>query len=267
LPAREADGMQWAEQLSVAVHAARSAGDLLRMKFGRHLEIRSKGVRSNLVTDADTASEALIRTAIARRFPDDALLGEESGAHAGGAGRWIVDPLDGTTNFSHGYPCFCVSIAFEFEGVVMIGVVYDPTRDELFVGQRGAGARLNGGVIAASHRSQLRDGLLVTGFPPFGGGEPPNLAPFEEFMVRGQALRRDGSAALDLCYVAAGRFDGFWEPDLSAWDVAAGALIVEEAGGRVSDYRGGPMTLEGKQIIATNGRIHDEMVAVLKRFA
>src|SRR5215467_8599616 len=131
--------MEWAEQLSVAVHAARAAGDLLRMKFGQ-------------------------------RFPNDALLGEESGAHAGGAGRWIVDPLDGTTNFFHGYPCFCVSIAFEFEGVVVVGVVYDPTRDELFVARRGAGARLNGGAISVSHRAQLRDGLLVTGFPPFGGG-------------------------------------------------------------------------------------------------
>lgn len=259
--------MAWAEQLSVAVHAARAAGDLLRMKFGRHLEIRSKGVRSNLVTDADTESEALIRGFIARRFPDDAVLGEESGAHAGGAGRWIVDPLDGTTNFAHGYPCFCVSIAFEFEGSVVIGAVYDPMRDELFVAQRGAGARRNGGAIAVSVRPQLRDGLLATGFPPLGGGELPNLAPFEEFMVRGQALRRDGSAALDLCYVAAGRFDGFWEPDLHAWDIAAGALIVEEAGGRVSDYRGEPVTLEGKQIVASNGRIHDEMVAVLRRFA
>jgi myo-inositol-1(or 4)-monophosphatase len=259
--------MAWAEQLSVAVHAARAAGDLLRMKFGRHLEIRSKGVRSNLVTDADTESEALIRAMIGRRFPDDAVLGEEGGAHAGGTGRWIVDPLDGTTNFSHGYPCFCVSIAFEFEGAVQIGVVYDPTRDELFVAQRGAGARCNGGAISVSSREQLRDGLLVTGFPPMGGGEPPNLAEFEELMVRAQALRRDGSAALDLCYVAAGRFDGFWEPDLHAWDIAAGALIVEEAGGRVSDYRGGPITLEGKRIVASNGRIHDEMIAVLRRFA
>jgi myo-inositol-1(or 4)-monophosphatase len=259
--------MAWPEQLSVAVHAARAAGDVLRMRFGRHLNVRSKGLRSNLVTDADTESEALIRRLITARFPDDAMLGEETGAHAGGAGRWIIDPLDGTTNFSHGYPCFCVSIAFEFEGTVVIGVVYDPTRDELFVAQRGGGARRNGGAIAVSSRPQLRDGLLVTGFPPLGGAEPPNLAPFEELMLRGQALRRDGSAALDLCYVAAGRFDGFWEPDLHAWDVAAGALIVEEAGGRVSDYRGGPMALEGKQIVASNGRIHDEMIAVLHRFA
>jgi|SRR5271166_3341825 len=259
--------MAWSEQLSVAVHAARAAGDLLRMKFGRHLEVRSKGVRSNLVTDADTESEALIRRMIAQHFPGDAVLGEESGAHAGGAGRWIIDPLDGTTNFSHGYPCFCVSIAFEFEAVVAVGVVYDPTRDELFVAQRDGGARCNGGAIAVSQRSQLRDGLLVTGFPPIGGGEPPNLAPFKELMLRGQALRRDGSAALDLCYVAAGRFDGFWEPDLHAWDIAAGALIVEEAGGRVSDYRGASMTLEGKQIVASNGKIHDEMIDALRQFA
>jgi myo-inositol-1(or 4)-monophosphatase len=259
--------MAWPEQLSVAVHAARAAGDLLRMKFGRHLEVRSKGVRSNLVTDADTESEALIRGFIARRFPADAVLGEEGGAHAGGAGRWIIDPLDGTTNFAHGYPCFCVSIAFEFEGSVVVGAVYDPTRDELFVAQRGGGARCNGGAIAVSLRSQLRDGLLVTGFPPIRVDTPPDLALFQAMMLRGQAVRRDGSAALDLCYVAAGRFDGFWESDLHAWDIAAGALIVEEAGGRVSDYRGGAVALEGKQIAASNGRIHDEMVDVLRPFA
>ena len=257
----------WPEQLSLAVRAARSAGDVLRMRFGSHLQVRSKGLRSNLVTNADTESEILIRRLIAERFPDDVVLGEESGQTGAGAGRWIVDPLDGTTNFAHGYPFFSVSIAYEFEGAVNVGVVYDPLRDELFVAQRGNGARFNGGAIAGSHCEQLRDALLSTGFPPFARGEPPNLAPFQQLTARGQAMRRDGSAALDLCYVAAGRFDGFWESDLHAWDVAAGALIVEEAGGRVSDYQGGPMAIDGKQIVASNGGIHDAMLEVLKKFA
>lgn len=259
--------MAWTERLTLAERTAREAGELLRTRFGRHLQIRSKGVRSNLVTDADTQSEELIRAAIARRFPDDAVLGEEEGLRGKSSARWIIDPLDGTTNFTHGYPFFSVSIAFETDGAVVLGVVYDPMRDELFVAQRGEPSRCNGGAINVSKTAQLRDGLLVTGFPPFGGGEPPNLAPFEELMVSGQALRRDGSAALDLCYVAAGRFDGFWEPDLHAWDIAAGALIVEQAGGRVSDYRGGPLALDGGQIVASNGLIHDEMISVLSNFA
>ncbi|HEV2908822.1 MAG TPA: inositol monophosphatase family protein [Candidatus Eremiobacteraceae bacterium] len=259
--------MSWTERLTLAERVARDAGELLRTKFGRHLQIRSKGVRSNLVTDADTESEALIRRAIAASFPGDAVLGEEEGLRGGGDARWIIDPLDGTTNFTHGYPLFAVSIAFESQGTVVLGVVCDPMRDELFVAVQGEAARCNGGALAVSKTADMRDALLVTGFPPFGGGEPPNLAPFEEFMVRSQALRRDGSAALDLCYVAAGRFDGFWEPDLHAWDIAAGALIVERAGGRVSDYRGGPAALDGRQIVASNGAIHDAMTDVLKNFA
>ncbi len=259
--------MAWTERLTLAERAAREAGALLRTKFGRHLQVRSKGVRSNLVTDADTESETLIRAMIARRFPGDAVLGEEEGQSGSGGERWIIDPLDGTTNFTHGYPCFSVSIAFEVDGVVVVGVVYDPLRDELFVAQRGEQARCNGASISVSKVMELRDGLLVTGFPPLSGGEPPNLAPFREFTLRAQALRRDGSAALDLCYVGAGRFDGFWEADLHAWDVAAGALIVEQAGGRVSDYRGAPFRLDGRPIVASNGQIHDAMIGALKAFA
>ena len=256
--------MECAEQLAVAERTARAAGDLLRMKFGRHLKVHSKGVRANLVTDADTESEALIRRLISARFPHDVFLGEESGeSGAPSPGRWIVDPLDGTTNFTHGYPFFCVSIAFEFEGVVELGTIYDPVHDELFVAQRGGGARCNGGKISVSAPRALRDALVVTGFPPDPEGKKSNLRAFERFTLDAQALRRDGSAALDLCYVAAGRFDGFWEAGLHAWDIAAGALIVEEAGGRVSDYRGDPFELDGEQIVASNGSIHDAMVAVL----
>jgi myo-inositol-1(or 4)-monophosphatase len=274
--AREAADMAWAEHLRVAERAARAAGDLLLMKFGTHLRVRSKGVRSNLVTDADVTSESLIRRIIAQRFPDDAVLGEEEGvgtrgsrAHTtggaqGAAGRWIVDPLDGTTNYTHGYPFFSVSIAYEANGEVVLGVVHDPSRDEMFVAERGAGARLNGGKLAVSGQRELRDSFIVTGFPPIAPGEKPPLKPLEAMMLRCQAVRRDGSAALDLCYVAAGRFEGFWESALHAWDIAAGALIVEEAGGRVSDYGGNALKLDAGQLVASNGAIHDAMLAVLR---
>jgi myo-inositol-1(or 4)-monophosphatase len=269
--------MAWAEQLEVAERAARAAGDLVRMKFGTHLRVRSKGVRSNLVTDADEQSEKLIRSLIAQRFPDDAVLGEEAGvgkrptgAHerdsnrAAPRARWIVDPLDGTTNYAHGYPFFSVSIAYESDGNVMIGVVYDPVRDEMFVAQRGVGARLNGGGISVSSRRDLRDALIATGFPPIGPSGMPPLRPLELMMKSCQAVRRDGSAALDLCYVASGRYDGFWETALHPWDVAAGGLIVEEAGGRISDYEGQALQLDRGQLVSSNGAIHDAMLDVLR---
>ena len=274
--ALETPDMAWSEQLQVAQRAARAAGDLLRMKFGTHLCVRSKGLRSNLVTDADEQSEKLIRSLIAQRFPDDAVLGEEAGVGRSPGerlhdsdtqpprGRWIVDPLDGTTNYAHGYPFFCVSIAYECEGQIVLGVVYDPVRDELFVAEQGARARLNGGRIIVSSRRELRDALIVTGFPPIGPGDTPPLRPLELMMKNCQAVRRDGSAALDLCYVAAGRFDGFWESGLHAWDVAAGGLIVEAAGGRVSDYSGRALKLESGELVASNGAIHDAMLTVLR---
>ena len=273
--AREAADMPWAEQLQVAERTARAAGDLLLMKFGTHLHVSSKGLRSNLVTDADVQSEKLIRTLIAARFPDDVVLGEEAGvgtrpasAHDSNAAkpraRWIVDPLDGTTNYAHGYPFFSVSIAYENDGHVVLGVVYDPVRDEMFVAQRGVGARLNGGRINVSSRRELRDALVATGFPPIGPSEVPPLRPLELMMKKCQAVRRDGSAALDLCYVADGRYDGFWESALHAWDVAAGGLIVEEACGRVSDYRGQTLQLDSGQLVASNGTIHEAMLDVLR---
>lgn len=248
--------------------AAREAGSLLRAKLGTHVGVRSKDVRSNLVTEADTQSEELIRSIIAAQFPGDAVLGEEAGQSGKDpAHRWIVDPLDGTTNFAHGYRCFCVSIAYEHEGVVEFGVVFDPMAEEEFIARRGQGANCNGSALRVSEQEELRDALLATGFPAHKGEMQANLYPFADFAVKAQALRRDGSAALDLCYVAAGRFDGFWEPVLHAWDIAAGALIVHEAGGRVTDYRGAPHLLEGAQVVASNGKIHGAMLAVLERYA
>ncbi len=261
--------MQIDERLNVARIAAREAGGLLRARLGTHLGVRSKDVRSNLVTEADTQSETLIRSLVSASFPTDVVLGEESGqSHGDVRHRWIVDPLDGTTNYTHGYRCFCVSIAFEFEGTVEFGVVYDPMTDELFEARRGQGARCNEELLQVSDRDDLRDALLVTGFPPYvAGGPKGNIGAFADFMARAQALRRDGSAALDLCYVAAGRFDGFWEPGLHAWDIAAGVLMVHEAGGKTTNYSGGPATLDGGQLVASNAKIHDAMLETLRRYA
>jgi myo-inositol-1(or 4)-monophosphatase len=252
-------------RLQAAELVARAAGSLLHEMLGTHMQVRAKDVRSNLVTEADTRSEALIRKMIAERFPDDAFLGEEGGATSGSStGRWIVDPLDGTTNFAHGYRCFCVSIAYEKDGLLLAGAVFDPMADEMYLAERGAGATCNGAPLAVSPVGDLRDALLVTGFPPLPlDGDIPNLRTMEKFMRRGQAVRRDGSAALDLCYVAAGRFDGFWEAGLHAWDIAAGALIVTESGGRVSDYSGKALRLDCGQLVATNGLVHDSMMDVL----
>ncbi len=254
------------QRLQTAERIARAAGALLHEMLGTHMQVRAKDVRSNLVTEADTRSEALIRKMIAERYPDDAMLGEEGGASTGsGTGRWIVDPLDGTTNFAHGYRCFCVSIAYEKDGLVVVGAVFDPMAVEMYLAERGAGATCNGSRLAVSQVADIRDALLVTGFPPLPAvGEIPNLRILEKFMRRGQAVRRDGSAALDLCYVAAGRFDGFWEAGLHAWDIAAGALIVAEAGGRVSDYAGNALRLDCGELLASNGRVHNAMVETLR---
>ncbi|MDQ2817053.1 MAG: inositol monophosphatase [Candidatus Eremiobacteraeota bacterium] len=257
------------KRLAVAQAAARAAGALLREKLGTNVFARAKDIRTNLVTEADTASEELIRRLLQSEFPDEVILGEERGSSAGRSGsRWIVDPLDGTTNYTHGYRCFCVSIAFEASGSLEVGVVYDPMSGELFCAQRGGGAYCNGVLLGVSDCARLQDALLVTGFPAHDVAKPlANLEPFADFMRSAQALRRDGSAALDLCYVAAGRMDGFWEPGLHAWDVAAGALIVLEAGGRTSDYRGAELVIDGDRIVASNGRIHAAMLEVLRPYA
>jgi myo-inositol-1(or 4)-monophosphatase len=247
-----------------AIEMARGAGAILREGYGRAHVPERKG-RIDLVTEYDRRSERLVLDEIARRFPGHAVLAEESGAHAGAANvRWVVDPLDGTTNFAHNYPFFCVSIAAEVDGRLAAGVIFDPVHEELFAAAAGAGATLNGAPIHVSDVARVEDALLVTGFPYDVREHPERSLPlFEAFLVRAQAIRRDGSAALNLAYTACGRFDGFWEGHLSPWDMAAGTLLVREAGGLVTTYDGGSFALDGRQILASNGRVHDEMMRVL----
>lgn len=250
----------------VAIAAAERAGELLRTNFDRSKQLRFKEGIHNIVTDSDIASERLIVETIRASFPEHAIVAEESGLHeARSPYRWIVDPLDGTVNFAHGVPIFSVSIAVEFDGAVVVGVVYHPMLGELFTARRGDGAYLNGQPIGVSECRHLADAFLVTGFPY-------NIASFPEYrdwhfpalVRRGIPIRRLGSSALDLAYVAAGRFDGFWEVGLHPWDIAAGVLLVTEAGGRVTNYDGSPHSLLARTIVATNGIIHDEFIAFLQ---
>ncbi len=252
--------------LELAIRAAREAGELLRSNLGRHIDVSRKG-RIDLVTEVDLASERLIKNLIATHYPRHAVLGEETGesAASGAEYRWIVDPLDGTTNYAHGYPHFNVSIGLYRSGEPVLGVVYDPTRDELFVAERGNGALLNNRRIRVSTNAPLVNALLSTGFPyDFTERYFTNLDRFREFSLKSQGVRRDGSAALDLCYVACGRFDGFWEAGLKVWDSAAAAIIVAEAGGRLTDYSGRPFDPFGPECVMSNGLIHDEMLTVIR---
>jgi myo-inositol-1(or 4)-monophosphatase len=251
--------------LNFAIRVAKDAGRLLRDRVGTRIDIDHKG-SINIVTDVDLASERLIREAISTYYPRHEILAEEGGlSESGSEYRWIVDPLDGTTNYAHGYPIFCVSIALECKGEIVLGVVYDPMRDELFAAEQGGGAALNNRPIRVSKTADLMQGLLSTGFPyDIKTSKLTNLDHWANFAMNAQALRRDGAAALDLCYVACGRFDGFWELNLSPWDTAAGALIVTEAGGRVTDFTGGPFSNYEPQVVASNGLIHDHMIEVLK---
>jgi myo-inositol-1(or 4)-monophosphatase len=249
------------DPLSFICALAREAGALLRERLGRPREIEQKRPH-DLVTDADRASEALILRRIAGAFPSAAVLGEESGSHAGsGDERFIVDPLDGTTNYAHRYPLFCVSIAYERAGTVEAGAVYAPMLDELYAARRGGGATCNGTPLRVSAIAAVDRALVCTGFNP--ARYDRNGKYFAHLSERAQAVRRDGSAALDLAFVAAGRFDAFWEWDLSAWDVAAGALLIREAGGRVTAIDGGPFDVAGRSIVASNGAVHDEMRRLL----
>lgn len=251
---------------AVGVAAALAAGRLLRERLGRVREIRYKGA-VNLVTEVDLASERLIVETIRSAFPDHALLTEE-GTEQGALDApalWVIDPLDGTTNYAHGYPMFCVSIAFLRNGTPEFGVVYQPVLDELFVAERGVGAFLNGERLRVSGHQELRSALLATGFPYDLERRRQALAAFGRFTLTARAVRRDGSAALNLAYVAAGRFDGFWEQELSPWDTAAGVLLVEEAGGRVTDYFGHPYGFDQGTCVASNGLIHDAMLELLQR--
>jgi len=250
--------------IDFAIELARQAGALLRDRVGTGFDINHKG-DINLVTEVDIASEALIRDAISNRYPRHQVLAEEGGlAESSSEYRWIVDPLDGTTNYAHGYPCFCVSIGLEYKGEVILGVVYDPMRNELFSAERGAGAVLNNRAIRVSTTGELMQSLLSTGFPyDIKTARLTNLDHWSNFAMNAQALRRDGAAALDLCYVACGRYDGFWELNLSPWDTAAGALIVEEAGGLVTNFRGASFSNYQLEIVASNGLIHPRMLEVI----
>jgi len=253
--------------LSLAIEAVRRAGEIQMAAFGGRLSVSKKGI-IDLVTDVDVAIERAFRRFIAERHPDHDVLGEEMGTHraADAPSRhcWIFDPIDGTTNFAHGMPIFCSSLALEIDGRLSVAAVYDATRDELFTAERGRGAWLNGTPLRVSDTATLVDALLVTGFPYSVQTEPRKiLALFEAFIARSRAVRRLGSAALDMCYVAAGRMDGFWEEGLSPWDIAAAALLVEEAGGRVTDLSGGPFVLRTGQLVASNGLVHDAMLRTI----
>ena len=249
----------------VAVLAAKKAGLLLKGKIGQKRQVQYKGA-VNLVTEMDLLSEKVIVSEIRKRFPDHSLLAEEkTDIRENSPYRWIIDPLDGTTNYAHGFPVFSVSIALEKEGELILGVVYDPTRDELFVSKKGKGVRLNGRKIRVSPTPKLSESLLATGFPyDLRETTVDNFDHFRNFALRVHAVRRAGSAALDLCYVAAGRFDGFWEMKLGPWDMAAGSLMLSEADGKITDFLGNPVHLDGKHIVASNGKIHREMIKVLK---
>lgn len=248
----------------VAHNAANSAGAILTSKLGKLSGIDYKGA-FNLVTEADKQSEAEVIRIIRESFPDHQILGEESGAHQSSSKcRWIIDPLDGTTNFAHSYPFFAVSIGFEEEGKMQYGLVFNPVSRELFQAQRGCGAFVGESKLQVSKVSKLSESLLATGFPPdTETAKFPNMTEFHKLTNLCHGVRRDGSAALDLCFVAAGRSDGFWEFKLSPWDLAAGTLIIEEAGGKVSSPCGGPFAMDSGHVLASNGLIHEEMIQVL----
>jgi myo-inositol-1(or 4)-monophosphatase len=248
---------------------AREAGALLLNYFHQKLKIEYKG-DADLVTAADRASETLIRECISQQFPSHDVLGEEQGLNDKGSDyRWYVDPLDGTTNFAHGYPVFCVSMALESRASDTLahriaGVIYDPTRDELFSAAQGSGAHLNEQPIHVSKTERLKECLVATGFPSHKRHKNPNIHFYHQITLRTHGVRRAGSAALDLCNVACGRFDGFWEFNLNPWDTAAGVLIVEEAGGKVTRFDGSPFQIDSRETLASNGLVHDALLHEFK---
>jgi myo-inositol-1(or 4)-monophosphatase len=254
--------------LEAAIEIAREAGKILIEELSRPLDIRYKGDEVDLVTQADKRSEQAIVARLNKYFPDHSVAAEEgTGKEAASEFRWHVDPLDGTTNFAHGYPFFCVSIALAQRDTLLAAVVFNPFYNELFTAARGEGATFNGKKISVSKVATLSTSLLCTGFPVRNRKASPNLQYYGDFTQRSHGVRRDGSAALDLAGVAAGRFDGFWEFNLQKWDTAAGVLLVEEAGGKVTDFAGNPYHLGGPVILATNGLIHEEMRAVANQIA
>ncbi|HVL66032.1 MAG TPA: inositol monophosphatase family protein [Vicinamibacterales bacterium] len=256
--------------LATAIEAVIRAGDVQLSRLGGDMRIEKKGT-IDLVTETDREIEREFRTLIARRFPDHVVLGEEYSSDAERDAVpefcWLFDPIDGTTNFAHGLPIFCSSVALEIEGRAAVAAVYDPNRRELFTAERGGGARLNGVPLRVSSAPVLIDALLCTGFPYSVQQKPDELVGlFAHFLGISRAVRRLGSAAIDLCYVAAGRLDGFWEMHLGPWDIAAGALLVEEAGGRVTATDGTPFSARRGNVLASNGLIHDDMLAAIRSF-
>jgi len=244
------------------------AGDVMMSRCGTDLRVDKKGT-IDLVTEVDVAIERAFRAMVGERFPTHDVLGEEMGglAEAPPGACWVFDPIDGTTNFAHGLPIFCSSIALEISGVAEVAAVYDPTRRELFTAERGGGAFLNGRPLGVSQAPTLVDAMLVTGFPYDVHDRVDEIVGlFAAFVGRARAVRRLGSAAIDLCYVAAGRIDGFWESDLKPWDIAGGSLIVAEAGGRVTTLGGEPFTSRSGSVLATNGVLHDQMLEVIADF-
>jgi myo-inositol-1(or 4)-monophosphatase len=260
--------MRTGHLLKTAVRAAQVAGEIQRKSLGKVRSIEFKG-EINLVTEVDRICEEKIVKIIRREYPGHDFLTEEAGAfNRPSEFKWIIDPLDGTTNYAHGYPLFCVSIGLEYKGEIVVGVVYEPNMDQLFIGVKGQGATLNRKKIRVSKISLLKRALLATGFAyNVQTKVDNNLNHFGNFIMKAQAVRRDGVAAIDLCYVACGRFDGFWEKDLWPWDTAAASLIVEEAGGRLTRFDGSPFNVYDKEIVASNGKIHEEMLKVLQNGA
>ena len=250
----------------LAEEAAREAGALVREACGRPMEISEKAVPTDLVTEMDRAAEALIIKRLSTVYPEYGFLAEESPSLAGAEEvRWIIDPIDGTKNYAHAYPAFGISIALERAKRIVLGVVYLPMLDELFVAEEGLGATLNGARISVSTVDSLGRGLLTSGYPyNVWEADNDNSQPWNRLLKRAGGLRRSGSTAVDLCYVACGRVDGYWEPGLAAWDVAGGAIIVKEAGGLVTDYLGESNYVYGQQLVASNARIHDEMLSLIR---
>ncbi|MCF8142836.1 MAG: inositol monophosphatase [Deltaproteobacteria bacterium] len=253
------------KESAIAGEAARAAGEILMRMLGDAHHIVKKG-EIDLVTEADLAAEKRVLEIVGRNFPGDAILAEETGRqNAEGVRTWLIDPLDGTTNYAHGFPFFAVSIALEVENEGVLGIVYNPCMNEFFEAAKGKGARLNGEPLRVSEIASFQDSLLATGFPYDVHQRPEQVMDlFEGMLVRAQGIRRLGSAALDLCYVAAGRLEGFWEQDLKPWDTAAGEIIVREAGGRVTTFAGKPYTPYLESVLASNGLIHDDMLEVVK---
>jgi myo-inositol-1(or 4)-monophosphatase len=252
----------------VALAAARAAGAIIVEGFGKNHNLSFKSSHSDLVTEYDPRAEAAIVSIISAAFPEHRIVaeeGSEGGDHADFC--WYVDPIDGTTNFAHGYPLTCTSIALQERGELILGVVYAPIMNELFIGAKGQGASLNGRPIRPSQTEKLRGSLLATGFPYNRQMVAINVRCWEEFLHSAQGLRRDGCAALDLCNVAMGRFDGFWEYGFAYWDMAAGSVIIREAGGQITTPDGAPLLTVSRDVVASNGLIHQEIVATLAEVA